>query len=386
MILCKNCKSRKVANQWKCVCGHLWANCAIHRNMGMKCCNLSKAKAAANKMITQKQATGDSVLSEQAKKRRITAEKTVDQEARDTKVYRKRKAEAELERKTRKSDKQEAREMLTATFKDTCFLLVNRGGKAQGAQEAINSRLLQMGRKDEVEISTLPTTLESMEWKNEVQEKIAACQIRLHIIPVDFKEPMQGLRHQEAYSLGNQKDACVTLVEWRCGNRVLFHDSLCIQRKRMEAHPIDERAGARKQPKKETHLQQYERKRRISQMQSIAKRRKLFTLINGKIVKIDTKDVVEGVTTNQGAKCEHSSSECSHTATDSHRPSGNMCQSSSRDNVAHHERKEQKQSASRDNVGHHERNEQTQRHDERLQQQVSQEDDMDPLGLGFELE
>ena len=141
----------------------------------MKCCNFSKAKAAANKMIMQKQTTGDSMLSVQAKKRRITAEKTTEQEERDVKGYRKRKAEAELERKTRKSDKQEAREGLIATFKDTCFMLIARGGKAQGAQEAINSRLLQMGRKEEVEISTLPTTLESMEWRNEVQEKIAAC-------------------------------------------------------------------------------------------------------------------------------------------------------------------------------------------------------------------
>ena len=44
------------------------------------------------------------------------------------------------------------------------------------------------------------------------------------------------------------------------------------------------------------------------------------------------------------------------------------------------------QSSSRENVGHHEGIEQTQRHDERLQQQFIQEDDMDPLGLGFELE
>ena len=113
----------------------------------MKCCNFSKAKAAANKVIMQKQTAGDSTLSVQAKKRRITAEKTIEQKERDAKGYRKRKAETELERKTRKSDKQEAREGLTATFKDTCFMLVTRGSTAQGAQEAINSRLLQMGKK-----------------------------------------------------------------------------------------------------------------------------------------------------------------------------------------------------------------------------------------------
>ena len=362
-VLCKSCKTKRIANQWKCECGVLWANCSIHRSIGMRCCNLSKAKAVANREIRKKQKEGQqegvSTLSIQAKKRRRTAAKIAEKES--NKEYRKRKPQTELERNTRKSDKQEARQRLTETFKDTCFMLVPRGDRTQGAQEAINLRLQQMGSKEEIEIDVLPTTLESMEWRDEVQRKIVACQVRLHIIPVAFTEPEQGLRHGEAYGIGNQSDACVTLVEWRNGSRVLFHDSLYIQRKRMEAHPIDERAEVRKQQRKETHLQQYRRKRKIAQVESVAKKRKLFTLVDGKITKIDdTKSEKEGEAVHQNAFCDQEGKEgCGKNKTDQKGPLKGRCQS-------HPEEQE--------------------RQEEGLEQQCIQDDDTDPLGLGFELD
>ena len=357
-VLCKGCKTKRIANQWKCECGVLWANCSAHRNIGMMCCNLTKAKAAANKAIMKKQQEGERTLTAQAKKRRRNAEKVTEESS--SKGYRKRKAETELERKTRRSEKQEARQRLTETFKGTCFMLVPRGNRAQGAQEAINTRLQQMGSKENIEIDVLPTTVESMEWRNEVQAKIEVCQVRLHIIPVSFTEPEQGLMHGEAYCIGNQRDDCVTLVEWRDGGRVLSHDSLCIQRKRMEAHPLDERAEMRKQQRKETHLQQHIRKRKIAQAESIAKRRKLFTLVDGKIVKIDSamQKETEGKVSHQSALCEQGSGEgCGDTETNPNRPPRNGCQI-----------------------------QEDQRHEEWFEQQCIQDDDTDPLGLGFELE
>ena len=310
----------------------------------MKCCNLTKAKAVANRAIKLKQPEVETTLTAQAKKRRMTAE--VVKQVEVNRGYRKRKAEGELERKTRKTAKEEARDKLKETFKNTCFMLVARGDSAQGAQEAINSRLQQMGSKEQLEIGTTPTTVGDTQWKEEIQTKIAACQLRLHIIPVNFEEPTEGLRHEESYDLGNQRDACVTLVEWRQGDCVLFHDSLCIQRKRMEAHPIDERAEVRKQQKKESHLQQHIRKRKNAQIESIAKRRKLFTLIDGKIVRTESvqRDTErqsgsqESTKAKQTDPCEEPIEEC------------------------------------------------PKRKEERVEEHNLEEEESDPLGLGFELD
>ena len=222
-----------------------------------------------------------------------------------------------------------------------------------------------------------------------MQAKIVACQIRLHIIPVNFTEPAQGLRHEEAYSLGNQRDACVTLVEWRRDNRVLFHDSLCIQRKRMETHPIDERAETRKQQRKETHLQQYTRKRKIAQLQSKAKRRKLFTLVDGKIVKIDSdkKGATEDEAIYQSAKCEQRSGEgCCDIKSDPYRPPEDECQSANCEQGSGEGCCDFKSDPDKPPENVCQRDESEQRHEEWFEQQCIQDDDIDPLGLGFELE
>ena len=120
----------------------------------------------------------------------------------------------------------------------------------------------------------------------------------------------------------------------------------------MEAHPIDERKETRKQQKKESHLQQHIRKRKHAQIENIAKRRKLFTLVDGKIVR--TEPVLKDLQSDRG----------SHRGTSMERTDLRVAPVSAQDEGPREESGQK----------------------EWAKEQHLDEDESDPLGLGFELD